>query len=183
MNGPFTDECHSQASTDHNVPHAFIQGQFKGIRVTFVYTFRTRMLWTVWLSPHSGIALQDIYSDHCKSGPKCEFFFTWSSWCIWKIQKGCPHIRVLRGSLGAPKKAHWEKTFQKSVFKRGVKTIGNYLICLDPKSCRTKFFFKNFEFFWVGTPKFDWKNFWKKVFWKGGQINWKWSNLPRSKVL
>ena len=26
--------------------------------------------------PNSGIALQEIYSDQCKSGPKCEFFFT-----------------------------------------------------------------------------------------------------------
>ena len=34
------DECHSQASTDHNVSHALIQGQFKGIRVTYIYTFQ-----------------------------------------------------------------------------------------------------------------------------------------------
>ena len=46
------DEFHSQASTDHNVSHAFILGQFKGIGVTYIHFSRTRMLWTVCLFPH-----------------------------------------------------------------------------------------------------------------------------------
>ena len=46
------DEFHSQASTDHNVSHAFILGQFKGVWVTYIHFSRTGMLWTVCLFPH-----------------------------------------------------------------------------------------------------------------------------------
>ena len=46
------DEFRSQASTDHNVSHAFILGQFKGVWVTYIHFSRTGMLWTVCLFPH-----------------------------------------------------------------------------------------------------------------------------------
>ena len=84
------------------------------------------------------------------------------------IQTGWRKIRAHSGSLGAPKLARTENFFSKSVFKRGVKSTRNDLICLDPKSCRVKFFSKNFENFRVDASKNSPKDFFIKKSSEGG---------------
>ena len=81
-----------------------------------------------------------------------------------KDSEGVPSYTGPSGVPRGPQKSPLRKIFQKSVFERGVKTIGNYLICLDPRSCRQKFFFKNLEIFGSGSPKFIRKLFRKKKF-------------------
>ena len=72
------------------------------------------------------------------------------------------------------------------VFKSGVLSIGNYLICLDPKSCIFIFKKKNFEIFLYrasGTLKKKSQNiFLKNGFQKWGAIDRKLFYSPRSKT-
>ena len=86
------------------------------------------------------------------------------------IQKGCHKIRA---HSGAPKLADSENIFSKSVFKRGVKSTRNDLICPDPKSCRINFFQKTQKILGSIPQKIDQEIFSKKVLQKGGQIDWK----------
>ena len=84
------------------------------------------------------------------------------------IQKGCHKIRAHSGSPGAPKLADSENIFSKSVFKRGVKSTRNDLICLDSKSCDKIFFFKKLRRFLRRRLETLTKKFFQKRFFKRG---------------
>ena len=81
-----------------------------------------------------------------------------------KDSEGVPSYTGPSGVPRGPQKSPLRKIFQKSFFKRGVKTIGNYLICLDPRSCRQKFFFQKLKNFLVGFPRIYPKIISKKKF-------------------
>ena len=60
------------------------------------------------------------------------------------FQKNFENFCVTRWGL---RKKNHKIFFWKMVFKSGVQSIGNFLICLDPKSCIFIFFSKNLENF------------------------------------
>jgi len=81
------------------------------------------------------------------------------------FQKNFENFCVTRWGL---RKKNHKIFFWKMVFKSGVQSIGNFLICLDPKSCIFIFFSKNLENFCSARWGLRKKNhkifFWKMVF-------------------